>query len=166
MVAIAPPPISPTPSSGILLRGISWETYQALVRELESQPSKRLTYDNGLLEILMPLPPHEKNKKYLARLVEIISETLDIEICSLGSCTWSRKDLAKGVEPDECYYIQNEAVIRALANGEYQEIPASIALPIVTPAVLQTWLTQSTTMGETSWAKAIRRWVQETMDCH
>jgi Uma2 family endonuclease len=214
MVAIAPLPLSPLPSSGILLRGISWETYQALVRDLECQPSKRLTYDNGLLEIFMPLPPHEKHKKYLARFVEIITETLDIEICSLGSCTWSRKDLTKGVEPDQCYYIQNEAVIRgkmdsdltidpppdlaieiditsaslprlpiygalgvpevwrfdgekivllALANGEYRETPASIALPIVTAEVLTTWLTQAITMGETSWAKAIRRWVQTTI---
>ena len=212
MVAIAPSPPLP-PSAGVLLSGISWETYQALVRELESQPSKRLTYDNGLLEIFMPLPPHEKNKKYLARLVEIITETLDIEICSLGSCTWSRKDLAKGVEADKCYYIQNEAVIRgkmtidlmidpppdlaieiditspslprlpiycalgvsevwrfdgekmvllALSNGEYQEIPASIALPMVTSDGLTTWLTQATTMGETTWAKAIRRWIQAT----
>jgi Uma2 family endonuclease len=213
MVAIAPQPNPPTAKpAGIVLHGISWDTYQSLVRELESQPSKRMTYDNGLLEIFMPLPPHEKNKKYVARFVEIVTEALDIEICSLGSCTWSRKDLAKGVEADECYYIQHEAMIRgkmaidltidpppdlaieiditspsvprlpiyralgvpevwrfdgekmrllALVDGEYQEIGQSIALPCVTPAVLEDWLVQATTMGETSWAKAIRRWVQE-----
>jgi Uma2 family endonuclease len=205
---IAQPPIAT--SSNVLLQGISWDTYQSLVQELESQPSKRLTYDNGLLEIFMPLPLHEKNKKYLARLVEIITMTLGIEICSLGSCTWNRPDLAKGLEPDECYYIQNEAVIRgkttidlaidpppdlaiditrlslprlpiyaalgvpevwrfdgekmvclALINGEYQEIPVSIVLPIVTPAILQDWLTQVKTMGESIWAMAIQRWARE-----
>ncbi|MDK3159874.1 Uma2 family endonuclease [Kamptonema cortianum] len=100
------------PLNGIVLKGIHWDTFQALVRDLESQPSKRLTYDNGVLEIWMPLPPHESYKRWLGRLVEIVTEELDVEIRSLSACTWSRKDLAKGVEADECYYIQNEAAIR------------------------------------------------------
>lgn len=214
MVA-APQQITPTlpiaTSSSVLLQGISWATYQALVRELESQPSKRLTYDNGRLEIFMPLPPHESYKRWTGRLVETLIEELDIEIRSLSACTWSRKDLAKGVEADECYYIQNEAVIRGRmdidltvdpppdlaieieitslsiprlpiysalgvpevwrfdgekmvilfrVDGKYQEVAASIALPIVTPEVLQTWLTQAPTMGETTWVKALRCWVR------
>jgi Uma2 family endonuclease len=100
------------PREHIILKGIHWETYQSLVRDLETQPSKRLTYDNGALEIRMPLPPHERYKKWLGRLVEIVTEELGIEIASLGSCTWSREDLRKGLEPDECYYIQNEAAVR------------------------------------------------------
>jgi Uma2 family endonuclease len=93
------------------------------VRELESQPGKRLTYDNGQLEIFMPLPPYERNKKYIARLVEIITMTLSIEICSLGASTWSRKDLAKGVEADECYYIQNEALLRGKMEIDLKILP-------------------------------------------
>jgi Uma2 family endonuclease len=125
------PPQSITPSPGVLLQGISWDTYHALVQELESQPGKRLTYDNGLLEIFMPLPIHEKNKKYLARLVEIITMTLGIEICSLGSCTWNRRDLAKGLEPDECYYIQNEAIIRGKSTIDLTlDPPPDLAIEI------------------------------------
>jgi hypothetical protein len=60
----------------------------------------------------MPHPPHERYQRWTGRFVETLTESLDIEICSLSACTWSRKDLAKGVEADECYYIQNEAVIR------------------------------------------------------
>ncbi|MEM9216576.1 MAG: Uma2 family endonuclease [Cyanobacteria bacterium P01_F01_bin.150] len=30
----------------------------------------------------------------------------------MGSTTWRRQELAKGLEADKCYYIQNEAVIR------------------------------------------------------
>ncbi len=212
MVAVASPPTLLLPeTSGIVLSGISWETYQALVRELESQPSKRLTYDNGMLGILMPLPPHESYKCWSSRFVQIVTEELELEIRSLGSSTWTRQDLAKGIEADECYYIQNEMLIRgrmlidltidpppdlaieiditslslprlpiyqalgvpeiwrfdgetvvffALVNGDYQSIETSIALPIVTPSVLQDWLIQATTIGETSWAKSIRRWVQ------
>jgi Uma2 family endonuclease len=57
-------PASNSLAARVVLQGISWQTYQALVSELEAQPGKRLTYDNGTLEIAMPLPPHEKYKKY------------------------------------------------------------------------------------------------------
>ncbi len=101
------PPINIT-----ILQGIHWDTYQNLVRDLESQPGTRLTYDNGILEIMMPLPPHETFKKLLGRFVEVMTEELGIEIRSLGSTTWTREDLRKGLEPDQCYYIENELVVR------------------------------------------------------
>ena len=198
----------------ILLQGISWETFELLIRELESQPSKRLTYDHGLLEIWMPLALHERYKKFLVRLVEILTEELGIEICNLGSCTWRRSDLSKGVEADECYYIQNEALIRGrleidlgidsppdlaieidgtslwlprlpiyaalgvlevwrfdgeclqiliLQEGEYRESLNSIALPLITPEILQDFLRHAQTIGETSWAKLVRGWVRSQM---
>jgi Uma2 family endonuclease len=102
----------PQDNPKVMLQGITWQTYQSLVQDLESQPAKRLTYDNGMLEIFMPLPPHETYKRLLGRLVEIVTEELDLEIRSLSASTWSRKDLLKGVEADECYYIQNEAAVR------------------------------------------------------
>jgi Uma2 family endonuclease len=105
-------PHKPQPNAGISLQGITWQTYQSLVFELACQPAKRLTYDNGVLEIWMPLPPHETYKRLLGRLVEIVTEELNIEIRSLSASTWSRKDLLKGVEADECYYIQNEELVR------------------------------------------------------
>ncbi len=101
-----------SPPNITILQGIHWNTYQNLVRDLESQPGTRLTYDRGTLEIMMPLPPHERYKRLLGRFVEVITEELEIEICSLGSTTWSREDLQRGLEPDECYYIQNEFVVR------------------------------------------------------
>jgi Uma2 family endonuclease len=105
-------PHPPQSNTKVMLQGITWQTYQSLVQDLESQPAKRLTYDNGILEIFMPLPPHETYKRLLGRLVEIVTEELDLEIRSLSASTWSRKDLLKGVEADECYYIQNEATVR------------------------------------------------------
>jgi Uma2 family endonuclease len=105
-------PHRPKHHSGVMLQGITWQTYQSLVQELESQPAKRLTYDSGMLEIFMPLPPHETYKRLLGRLVEIVTEEMNLEIRSLSASTWSRKDLLKGVEADECYYIQNKAAVR------------------------------------------------------
>jgi Uma2 family endonuclease len=115
----------------VLFENISWQTYQSLVRDFEQQPAIRLTYDRGLLEIRMPLDPHETYKKLLGRLVEALTEELEIEIRSLGSRTCDREDLAKGLEPDQCYYIQNE---QAVWNKEQidlrQDPPPDLAIEI------------------------------------
>ncbi len=108
----------------VLLNHISWQTYQFLVKDfeqqpgmrltydrVEQQPGMRLTYDRGLLEIRMPLDPHETYRKLLGRLVEALTEELEVEIRSLGSRTCDREDLTRGLEPDQCYYIQNEQAV-------------------------------------------------------
>jgi Uma2 family endonuclease len=103
--------LTQTPQAGFLLKNISWQTYESLVNELAEQPGIRLTYDRGNLEIMTPSAPHEGSKKILGRFVESVSEELNIEIRSLGSLTCRREDLARGLEPDQCYYIQNENVV-------------------------------------------------------
>lgn len=103
------PPQPITPANLIVLPNLRWETYQAIAKDFEQQPNTRLTYDCGQLEIRMPSDLHEFYKKLLGRIVETLTEALELEILSLGSMTCDRQDLAKGLEPDQCYYIQNEA---------------------------------------------------------
>jgi Uma2 family endonuclease len=72
----------------------------------------RVTYANGEFEAMTLSPLHEKNKTLLARFVEAITEELDIDMAGIGSMTFQREDLFKGAEPDECYWIANERLIR------------------------------------------------------
>ncbi|WP_309741934.1 MULTISPECIES: Uma2 family endonuclease [unclassified Chamaesiphon] len=107
----------------VVLKNISWQSYQSLIIDFEREPAMRLTYDRGTLEIRMPLAPHETYKKILGRLIETATEELDLEIRSLGSLTCSREDLAKGLEPDQCYYIQNEAMVRGVEQIDLAKLP-------------------------------------------
>ena len=107
----------------VVLRNISWQTYQSLVKDFESESAIRLTYDRGSLEIRRPLDPHETYKKLIGRLIEAATEELDLEIRSLGSRTCDREDLAKGLEPDQCYYIQNEALVRDVEQIDLAQFP-------------------------------------------
>jgi Uma2 family endonuclease len=107
----------------VILRNIRWQTYQSLIRDVEQEPALRLTYDRGTLEIRMPLDPHETFKKLLGRLIEAATEELNLEIRSLGSRTCDREDLAKGLEPDQCYYIQHEAEVRGIAQIDLSQFP-------------------------------------------
>ena len=71
--------------------------------------ASRIAYIQGTLEIRMPLPEHEVNKEFIGDLVKILMEELEIERQCFGSTTFKRKDMAQGIEPDQCFYIQNYA---------------------------------------------------------
>jgi Uma2 family endonuclease len=45
-------------------------------------------------------------------LLEVLTLELNIPIQSLGSTTFHRRDVEGGLEPDECYYIRNEPLVR------------------------------------------------------
>ena len=96
----------------VLLDGVSWQTYSALVDESE-HASGRMTYDQGTLEIMSPLMPHESGKRLLGRMIEMFTLLRGIDIRSSASTTFRRTDLKRGFEADESYYIQFAAQIRS-----------------------------------------------------
>ena len=70
--------------------------------------------------------------------MEIVTEEMDVEIRSLSASTWQRQDLAKGVEADECYYIQNEGRIRGKMELDLQSDPPpdlAIEVDITNPSL-------------------------------
>lgn len=95
-----------------VLYNLSWDTFEALLRDTGEHRGSRFAYDCGTLEIMTPLFEHENPKIQFDRLIFSLAEELDIEVRSAGSTTLKRKSLAKGIEPDSCYYIQNEAAMR------------------------------------------------------
>ena len=106
---------SPSSESPLqVLEHVSWQTYESLLRDMQEQHVyARITYDQGRMTVMSPmLPKHERLKKLLARMVESLSVDCNIPICSLGQATWKRKDLLKGLEADECYYVQHEPQMR------------------------------------------------------
>lgn len=100
------------PDGYIVLRDISWPTYEALLKDLSGHPGVRVAYDRGSLEIMSPSKLHERLKKLLAQVLEILTLELNIRRQSAGSTTWKRSDLARGIEADECYYISTVARVR------------------------------------------------------
>ncbi|MBE9125054.1 MULTISPECIES: Uma2 family endonuclease [unclassified Coleofasciculus] len=91
---------------------VSWEEFESILEQLGDNRSARLAYDRGTLEIRMPSQKHEYYKEIIRDLIKYLAEELDMDCEALGSTTWKRKDLLKGAEPDNCFYIQNEPAIR------------------------------------------------------
>jgi Uma2 family endonuclease len=99
-------------TSCLVLHDISWETYEQLLEIFAERSTPRLTYYQGTLELIVPLPEHERYSWTLGRLIAALSEELGLEIIGLGSSTWRSQPKKAGKEADECFYIQNEAVMR------------------------------------------------------
>jgi len=115
----------------VMLENVSWQTFEKLLIELAEYSSLRLAYDRGILEIMAPLPEHEYFKEAIGDLVKDLADELNIDYETLGSTTWKRQDLLAGVEADNCFYIQNESLIRGKLDFDLtQDPPPDLALEI------------------------------------
>jgi Uma2 family endonuclease len=94
-----------------VLSNIDWDTYRMFSDKL-GERQIRLTYNGEDLEFMTLSPEHEHGKKLLARLLEALTEEMDIDVAGFGSMTCRRQDLQRGLEPDECYWIAHEARVR------------------------------------------------------
>jgi len=104
--------ITVPPGSQILLENVSWQMFEKILDELGESRAARLSYSQGVLEIMTPLFEHENNKEIIGDLVKALLEELDIEFRSAGSTTFKDQNMSQALEPDECFYITNEAAIR------------------------------------------------------
>jgi Uma2 family endonuclease len=95
----------------VILRGISWETYERLLAEHLEESGIHFTYDCGALEIMVLSARHERPNRVLATLVEVLAEEMGVDLERLGSVTLKRADLLKGFEADSCFYIQRVSAI-------------------------------------------------------
>ncbi len=95
----------------VLLRGISWTSYEQIVTALEETNAVRLSYYQGSLEIRTPLEAHEGPSSHLNQFVNVVTEESDRPLKSLQSTRLKRPELA-GAEPDQCYYITHEPLVR------------------------------------------------------
>lgn len=91
----------------LVLQGVSWEEYEQLLEDLADRPGVRVTYDQGKLEVMSPSPEHEEYKDFIARLVYVLCDELDLNVEPRGSSTWKKKHEMKGSEPDACFYVAN-----------------------------------------------------------
>ncbi len=109
--------------TSITLKGIRWTTYQSILDDAGEDRQWRIAYDQGNLEIRMPKFEHEVPNRFLSSLIEAIADELEVEVLNAGSLRLDREDLAKAIEPDTCFYIQNESAVRNLYSISLPENP-------------------------------------------
>lgn len=115
----------------VLLYNISWQQFENILIDLGESRSARIAYDNGILEIMSPLPEHEYYKENIGDCIKDIADELERDYESLGSTTWRKQAEMAGIEPDNCFYFQNEPKIRGKLDYDLnQDPPPDLALEI------------------------------------
>jgi Uma2 family endonuclease len=95
------------PGQRLILTEVNWAHFEEILQELGEHRASRVAYFQNQLEIRMPLPEHEFDKEIIGDMVKILLEELDTDRECYGSTTFKREDMAVGIEPDNCFYIQN-----------------------------------------------------------
>ncbi len=107
----------------VLLHNISWDQFEHLLTDLGQPRSARLAYDDGSLEIMTPLPEHEYYKEIWGDVIKDIAEVLDQDYACYGSATWRKRAQRAGLEPDNCFYFEHEAVVRGQLEIDLDAAP-------------------------------------------
>jgi Uma2 family endonuclease len=99
-----------------VIRDVDWAFYERLLEFVGERSAIRLAYDGKDLEIMSPGPLHDDVKGRAGKFVEIVSEELDVAWRNLGSTTWKRPAIERGIEADQSYYFQpDKLALAALA---------------------------------------------------
>ncbi|NJM58987.1 MAG: Uma2 family endonuclease [Oscillatoriales cyanobacterium RU_3_3] len=111
MIVIAPvlKPVSQitlAPGSVVTIPNINWLEFESILEELGEKRSARIAYSKETLEIMVPLPEHERPKDLISDIVKILLKSAGRRYEPFGSTTFKREGAA-GIEPDACFYILN-----------------------------------------------------------
>ena len=97
------------------LHDVPWETYEAIGDALGDHAGVHMTFWEGTLELMSPGKPHKWVRCTVSRLVEVFADETGIDISAFGSATFRKKAEQCGVEPDECYFRDEEQEMPDLA---------------------------------------------------
>lgn len=112
------------PDGALTQHRFTWEEYEELLHVLGDSKGRRVSYNNGTLQIRSPSQKHEKCARLIEQLVGMLSLRLRIRVLSYGSSTIKRRSKQKGVEPDACFYVQNATLV-----GTKEEIDFNVDPP-------------------------------------
>lgn len=126
MVTTAPEPTAelqkPIGEQRVVIWGLSWDGYLQVLNALPQSRGCRLIYDNGILEITMPLEEHEFSSRLIECFIRTLIELMGMRMKTMGSTTMNYPLLKKGAEPDNAYYIQNQPLVKG-RNVDFTKDP-------------------------------------------
>lgn len=123
LVKIPVQTVNLSPGSHLLIENVTWEQYEALLEDLgEDRHIPRINYCNGTLELMAPLPAHERPHRIIADIVKAILDAQGRDWEDFGATTFKQPKRA-GLEPDTCFYIQNAERARTLMRMDMASDP-------------------------------------------
>jgi Uma2 family endonuclease len=114
----------------VVIRGLSWEAYLQILHALPQSRGSRLIYDDGVLEITVPLEAHEFSARLIECFIRTLVELMGMRMKTMGSTTMNYPLLKKGAEPDNAYYIQNQLLVKGRDVDFSQDPPPDLVVEV------------------------------------
>ena len=95
----------------LTLGAVDWKTYQTISNALIGR-HVRFTYDRGRLEFMTISSRHAILSRLFNRLIVVLTEELNMPVLGCGDMTCDNEAALRGLEPDECFYLENEPLVR------------------------------------------------------
>ncbi len=122
--------LHPIGEQRVVLHGLSWDAYLQILDALPQARGSRLTYDDGVLEITVPLELHEFSGRLIERFIVTLIEVMGLKIKTMGSTTMNYPNLKKGAEPDNAYYLQNQPLVKGRKVDFSQDPPPDLVVEV------------------------------------
>ncbi|HEV7298983.1 MAG TPA: Uma2 family endonuclease [Tepidisphaeraceae bacterium] len=95
----------------IVFRDRTWDFYESVLRDYDEAPT-RVNFDGSTLEIMTLSIEHEAFKEFIGRMIGEIAMEFQVAMRSRGSTTLQLRSIEKGLEADQCFWIQHQAAVR------------------------------------------------------
>jgi Uma2 family endonuclease len=93
------------PDTRIIVAGVTWEDYDRFSRAVREGENCRVAFDGKDIELMVLGPFHESLRGVVDALIAIIAMELGLEHRAVGSTSWKRKKIKRGIESDVSYYF-------------------------------------------------------------
>ncbi len=112
-----PPARTQNPPGGetrIRVPDATWELYRNFVEELPESTPIRVAFDGRSMEIMTKGPVHDHFGRLLEQFVLEVAGAVGLRVKPQGETTWIRPEIERGIEADNCYYVDPDKIATAL----------------------------------------------------
>lgn len=128
----------PTPTEKrVMLSGVSWQAFEALLEELGVNRTARLTYDGfatrgqrGKLEMVTPLEEHDRCMRLIESLILVIADELYLKIHSIGSVLLTLPEVGQAIQPEAAYSLEEVRLTKRAELDLSQAAPPDLAIEV------------------------------------
>ena len=93
------------PDTRIIVAGVTWADYDRFSRAVREGENCRVAFDGKDIELMVLGPFHESLRGIIDAFIAIVARELGVEHQAVGSTTWKRKKVKRGIESDVSYYF-------------------------------------------------------------
>jgi Uma2 family endonuclease len=107
----------------VTFHDVSWQEYEKLLKRVGEASGRRISYNEGTMQVMTLSTEHEAYHRFLSRLISHLDFKLRIGIAFFGSATIKKKRRQKGKEPDSCFYVQTAPALGNRIKLDFEKDP-------------------------------------------